>query len=205
MSGLTTTQLADRLNLTKGRISQMVKSGHLDGCYHGEGRNRRFDLAKAAERLQRKLDPGQMLGNGAKTKKQIEAALTGSADDPKHPAGASALNEKDISRYELARIQNAEEDLRRKRRESAAAEGTMVLASEVQQQIGRIMAQEIAEFEAVMREAASVLADKHGLDAREIRQVLNNEWRKHRQLRRDALNAESEDAELSEAEKAADI
>lgn len=205
MSGLTTTQLAEKLNLTKGRISQMVKSGHLDGCYHGEGRNRRFDLAKAAERLKRNLDPGQMLGNGAKTKKQLEAALTGSAEDPKHPAGASELPEKDISRYELARIQNAEEDLRRKRRESAAAEGTMVLASEVQQQIGRIMAQEIAEFEAVMREAASVVADTHGLDAREIRQVLNDEWRKHRQLRRDELKAEAESAELSDAEKAADI
>ncbi len=205
MSGLTTTQLAEKLNLTKGRISQMVKSGHLDGCYQGEGRNRRFDLAKAAERLKRNLDPGQMLGNGAKTKKQLEAALTGSAEDPKHPAGASELPEKDISRYELARIENAEEDLRRKRRESAAAEGTMVLASEVQQQIGRIMAQEIAEFEAVMREAASVVADIHGLDAREIRQVLNDEWRKHRQLRRDELNAEAESADLSEAEKAADI
>lgn len=205
MSGLTTTQLAERLDLTKGRISQLVKSGQLDGCYHGEGRNRRFDLGKAAEKLKRNLDPGQMLGNGAKTKKQIEAALSGAAPDPKASTGARLIDDADISRYELARIQNAEEDLRRKRRESAAAEGSMVLVSEVQQQIGRIMAQEIAEFEALMREAAIVVADTYGLDARAVRQVLLDEWRTHRVSRRDALKDEVKAAELSEAERAADI
>jgi hypothetical protein len=205
MSGLTTTQLAERLNLTKGRISQLVKAGDLDGCYHGEGRNRRFDLAKAAEKLKRNLDPGQMLGNGAKTKKQIEAVLTGEASDQRASTGARVLDHGDVSRYELARIQNAEEDLRRKRRESAAAEGTMVLVSEVQQQIGRIVSQEIAEFEAVMREAAIVLADLYGLEARAVRQVLLNEWRNHREARRDALKEEAQNTDLSEAEKAADI
>ena len=205
MSGLTTTQLAERLDLTKGRISQLVKSGQLDGCYHGEGRNRRFDLAKAAEKLKRNLDPGQMLGNGAKTKKQIDAARNEAPADRPAPSGASVLPDTDLSRYELARIQSAEEDVRRKRRESAAAEGTMVLVSEVQHQIGRLMSQEIAEFEAVMREASIVLADTYGLEARAIRQVLIEEWRKHRAARRDALQDEAQGAKLSDAEKAADI
>lgn len=81
----------------------------------------------------------------------------------------------------------------------------MVLVSEVQQQIGRIMAQEIAEFEALMREAAIVLADTYGLEARAVRQVLLDEWRTHRMARRDALKDEVKTAELSEDERAADI
>ena len=204
MSGLTATQLAQHLSLSKGRISQMVKAGQLDGCYTGSGRQRRFDLAKAAQKLKHVLDPGQMLGNGAQTQKKISAALEAKPTGNK-PAGATALLEGDVSRYELARIQNAEEDLRRKRRESAAAEGTMVLVAEVQSQIGKIVSQEIAEFESVMREAAIVVAENFGLEARAVRKVLIDEWRSHRANRRDALREVAAGANLSKDEKDADI
>ncbi|MEP5730356.1 MAG: hypothetical protein ABJL67_13420 [Sulfitobacter sp.] len=205
MSGLTATQLAEQLSLSKGRISQLVKSGQLDGCFEGAGRSRRFDLAKAAAKLKHVLDPGQMLGNGSDTKKQITAALTGAVAQDQNPTGAMVLPKADVSRYELARIQNAEEDLRRKRRESAAAEGTMVLVAEVQQQISKVVSQEIAEFEAVMREAAAVVADKFELDARMVRQVLIEEWRSHRKNRRDTLKDMASEAVLSEAERKANI
>jgi len=151
------------------------------------------------------LDPGQMMGNGAETKKQITAALTGAVQEAQKPTGATVLPARDVSRYELARIQNAEEDLRRKRRESAAAEGTMVLVSEVQQQISKVVSQEVAEFEAVMRDAAAIVADKFELDARVVRQVLIDEWRTHRKTRSDALKTIAEEAELSEAEREMNI
>ena len=81
----------------------------------------------------------------------------------------------------------------------------MVLVSEVQHQIGRLMSQEIAEFEAVMREASIVLSDTYGIEARAIRQVLVDEWRKHRAARRDALQDVAQDGQLTDAERAADI
>lgn len=202
MTGLTTTQIAAHLTVTKGRISQLVKDGTLDGCYTGQGRGRRFDPAKVAERLQRKLDPGQMMGNGSGTKKRIKSIL-GEQDQSGDQATSSP--EAGHSRYELARIKNAEEDLKRKQRETAAAEGTMVLVSEVQQQIAKIVGQEVAEFDSVLRDAAAVLAETHGLDVREVKQVLIDEWRSHRAKRRDTLHALATEAGFSEAEREADI
>ena len=69
MELLTATQLAKKLDVTRGRISQYVSAGKLDGCFSGSGRQRRFDLDKVKAALQHRLDPGQMMGNGAVTKK----------------------------------------------------------------------------------------------------------------------------------------
>ena len=65
MELLRASELADRLSLSRGRISQLVSEGKFEGCYEGKGRNRRFDLAKCVTCLERGLDFGQVHGNGA--------------------------------------------------------------------------------------------------------------------------------------------
>ncbi len=208
MAGLTATQLAEELTLSKGRISQMVKAGTLNGCFTGEGRQRRFDLAKAAAVIGRKLDPGQMLGNGAKTqvaakKALAEFSLQDLDDGEKRQAagGATKLNDDDPSRYEMARTQRAEELARRERRNNLVDEGLFVLASEVETQVRRQIGQEIAAFEtSVIRDGARNIADQLGVDYKKARQILRMVWREYRSGRKDVKADEAKMATLSEVE-----
>jgi ribosomal protein S25 len=206
MAGLTTTALAERLGLTKGRISQLVSSGKLDGCYSGDGRNRRFDLGKSAEALQLKLDPGQMLGNGASTKRKlVDLADGGDTEEDQGRQGRDTLSPRDPDRYELARTQKVEEEARRLRRQNAESDGSMVLASAVRQEVVRQVGQEVAQFENVLRDGARAIADRMGIDYRIARQILTETWRKHRGDRAEAKQAEAEGADMTDAERAADF
>lgn len=210
MTQLSASELAATLGLSKARISQLVGSGKLDGCWRGEGRLRRFDLAAAAEALGRRLDQAQMLGNGAATKRAIAAIQSGAKPDAgdastEHGAGATVLPASDAGRYELARAQKAEEETRRLRRQNALEEGTYVLASEVELVTARLLAQEVAGFETALREGARAIADRLGVDFKAARQILIDVWRAHRAGRDEALTQHAAEADLSPAEKAGDI
>jgi hypothetical protein len=212
MTQINASTLAQKLQVTPGRVSQYVAEGKLDGCYSGTGRARRFDLGKCVEALGRKLDRGQMLGNGAETRRALDAVQAGKGDTkaataaPKEPAaGASELPQKDPDRYEMARTQKAEEEARRLRRQNAEAEGTYVLASEVERQVAKVMAQEIAEVDSVLREGARKVADSLGVDYKSVRQLLTETWRAHRSGRADVLEKFAQEASKTAAELNEDI
>ncbi|MCB1341091.1 MAG: hypothetical protein KDK24_08500 [Pseudooceanicola sp.] len=209
MAHLTASQLAAELNLSKGRISQLVADGRLDACYSGEGRGRRFDLQACADALNRKLDPGQMLGNGAATKQRLAAVRADETDEDADPIRpdrpGDVLTPRDPDRYELARIQKVEEEARKLRRSNAEAEGTVVLAASVSRQVAQQISQEIAEFETVLREAARRIADRLGVDYRTARQIMVETWREHRGARTEALAARASSARMDDEERAADI
>jgi hypothetical protein len=213
MAHVNATELATTLNVTKARVSQYVSEGKLAGCYTGEGRARRFDLVACAKALGRNLDKGQMLGNGAETRKALADLATGAmAGDrapppPAPPARRSdvEMSQNDPDRYELARTQKAEEEARRLRRQNAEAEGTYALVSEVNRQVAQQMAQEIGEFEAVLRDGARQVADVLGVDFKTVRQILTDKWRGHRATRAAQLTAQAESMGLSPAEQAEDI
>lgn len=213
MVELTATELAKCLKLSKGRISQLAGSGQLDGCFHGEGRARRFDLVKVAKALGQNLDPGQMMGNGAPTRaalKNIEAGEPGSGADAegnaKSPAGASTLSRKDPDRYELARIQKAEEEARKLRRGNEEAEGSYVLASQVASEVSRQISREIAGFEStVIRDGARRVADELGVDFKTVRAIMTEIWRDHRKRQSGEKFEEAQAATMSSDERDADI
>ncbi|WP_444452563.1 hypothetical protein ACTTAI_16305 [Rhodobacter capsulatus] len=202
---LSASQLAQQLNLSRARISQLVSEGKLEGCYVGENRQRRFDLGKARAALLGRLDPGQMMGNGAETKR----ALREIAETPIAPASARSqrdgvLPPADPDRYELARIESAEQDARRKRRDNERDEGKWVLAEAAEREAARLLAREIAQFETVLRDAARDVADKFGADFREVRAVLLTRWRTYRLERSSALADEASAATLTDDERTAD-
>ncbi|EBA08939.1 hypothetical protein [Sagittula stellata] len=215
MAGLTTTELAKELGVTKGRVSQYVSEGKLEGCYQGDGRARRFDLVKAAEALGRRLDKGQMMGNGAATRRSLRGIEAGEAPPealpeapPEAPArkpGGDVLPARDPDRYELARTQKVEEEARRLRRQNVLDEGTMVLAEEAARQAKRQLAQEIAQVETMLRDAARRVADVMGVDYREVRSILIDQWRAHRGERSEALTGVAAAAGASDEEREADF
>ncbi|ETX26863.1 hypothetical protein [Roseivivax isoporae] len=204
---MNTTQLAEKLGLTKGRISQYVREGKLDGCYTGDGRQRSFDLDKVAARLGRRLDAGQMMGNGAETRRRLRDLDPEPAPVPEDPPARpdAELRKTDPDRYELARIHKAEEEARRLRRQNLEAEGTLVLADKVAQATARALAQEVAEFESVMRRAARGVADELGVDFKTVRRIMIESWRAHRGERAVALAAQAEEAHMDADERDADI
>lgn len=211
MSQLNATELAARLGLSKARISQYVAEGKLDGCFSGDGRGRRFDLGRVTTALGHRLDLGQMLGNGAETRRALKDAATEPALPlaPPAPRKAAPPLPPDVieepSRYDLARIQIAEEDARRKRRDNERDEGRWVLAEEVARESAKQLGQELAKFEIALRDGARDVADQFGIDFREVRQVLMRQWRAHRGARAQALALNAEACQTSEAEKEADI
>lgn len=216
-------ELARELKVSGARVSQYVSEGKLTGCYQGDGRARRFDLEKVAAALGKRLDPGQMMGNGAQTKLALAAigrpagdahALLpveddGEGDLPAAPqrqgAGATELPRHDADRYELARTQKAEEEARRLRRLNAEAEGRYVLAAEVGQSVARLIGQEIAEIETVLRDGARRIADQMGVDFKAVRAILTQTWREHRATRVGQLEMQAGGAVLSPVEQAENI
>ncbi|MBT9386973.1 hypothetical protein KM176_24245 [Pseudooceanicola sp. CBS1P-1] len=198
---VTAAELAERMEVSRPRVTQWVQSGVLDGCFTGEGRGRRFDLGRAMAALGRNLDPAQMLGNGARTRRVLRAGESTPADLPKPERGLPA---KEPDRYELARILNAEEDLRRKRRDNEREEGRWILAEAAERSASALVAREIGQFEAALRDGARKIADTENLDYRSVRAVLLGVWRDHRAARARALARAAELAELSDAEREED-
>lgn len=207
---LSATELADRIGLSKGRISQLVSEGKLAGCYVGDGRQRRFDLDKSVRALKGNLDPAQMLGNGLETKRRLaELARTGTEGQESartaSPRADSPLSAGDNDRYELARAAKAEEDLRAMRLRNGREEGLYVYASEVERQVASVLSQEIAEFENVLRDGARLVADKLGIDFKAARKILIDHWREHRAKRSTQLAKDAGAAEMLPSEEENDI
>lgn len=206
---VTGVELAKALGVSRQRVHQYVTSGKLEGCYTGSGNQRRYDLSKCANALGKRLDAGQMMGNGAGTR----SAIKDISGDGTHRetarrssgAGAEPLASNDPDRYEMARIQKAEEEARKLRRQNAEAEGLYVLASEAAMQASRLVAQEISEFETVLRDGARMIADKLGVDFKTARKILVDTWRAHRSDRAETLEEQSEAATLSDVEQDEDI
>lgn len=210
MQTVNAAELAGILNLSKGRVSQLAKEGRLDGCYTGDGRSRRYDPALVAQKLKGSLDQAQLLGNGASTRRAIGAILTAEAPSVQIPKTAGrrtdgALPPDDDDSYEMQRKAKLAEEVRRLRRQNELDEGTLVLTSEVDRQVARVLRQELAEIEEMLRTGARAVADKLGVDFRAVRQILLDTWRAKRGDRSAALADLADAGAMTDAELDADI
>ena len=202
---LTASQLAAALGVSRPRISQLVSERKLDGCFAGDGRARRFDLEKCIAALDRQLDPGQQMGNGAAAAGRRREVARGA--EPRISSGASDQMTLPASsaggdRYQVARAELAETRAVRERMALAELEGRYVLAADVELATRRAIAAEVAEFEGVLRLAAAAIAAEHGLEARFVRASLLKQWRAHRATRAEAARLASESAAPSDEEAA---
>lgn len=206
---ITASELAKTLGISRQRVHQLVQAGKLDGCFSGDGSMRRFDLAKSADALGKRLDPGQLMGNGAATKAAIRdlatASLTSLPDEPGAPSEARAANSMDPDSYEAVRIQKTKAEARRLSRQNAEAEGHYVLASAAAQATARLVAHEISKFQMALDRGSRIAADKLGLDYKSLRTIMREALRDHRTERSLALEEEAAIAEMTEIEKAEDI
>lgn len=203
--GITATQLADEMGLTKGRISQLVKNGVFDGCFQGDGRKRRYDLGACIEAYRGGTDVRQSSGNSAKTHAKLDALSVGGtkqrakqADKSKHPEESTSASAN--KRLNEARAQQAEIRARREARQELEAEGLYVLASEVARVTEKLLSNELSQTESLLKDMARLVADKNGLPFKEVRRDMLDLWREHRNGRSDDLSGHAEGAELTEKE-----
>jgi len=192
---LTATELAGALGYSKGRISQLVASGQLAGCWRGEGRGRRFDLAKSAAALNVRLDPGQQTGNGVRHLER-RARL---GDGPDH---VEPIENSDARRLARARADAAEVAARQKAREEAETVGRYVLADEHRRACRAMVAHTVASAERVLVDEVRRLARDLGANPAEAVAAARAAWRKARAAQARALGELADAAAPTETEAA---
>lgn len=173
----TKSEFAAMVNLSPGRISQLIKDGRISpGALEGEGRNARIIVDRAKSELARTLDPSQSFGlNGMKTR----AALTGAATPPLSPVPDTSqmiLQEKLVQ----ARLQTL-----RMQRDEALEEGRYILADEAKAKIAAAASQTLAILEtgqsamadAVMALILRMRDEKTEISARDIEVTIEQVFR----------------------------
>jgi hypothetical protein len=196
---LTAVELAARLRYSKGRISQLVSAGRLDGCFRGEGRARRFDLAKVAERLAIALDPGQQTGNGLR-QLAARADLLAPAPAPAAPAPDRPRAEDDAARLARARADEAEVKAQQARRQLALDEGRYVLAAEVARAQASAVQRLLAEAERHLLAEVRRLAAEAGADPKAAAAEARRRWRAWRADQARVFGAAADAAAPTDAE-----
>ena len=107
LNTVTKAEFARMVNLSPGRVSQMISEGKLTDCLVGTGREARINADLAIEKLKLRRDPGQALGNGAKATLVIPAAATPPVAPPAPPSESDGISIKlQRAKLEQAEFQN---------------------------------------------------------------------------------------------------
>lgn len=164
-------EFARMVNLSAGRVSQMISEGKLSDCLDGEGRNARIHVEKAIEKLKLRRDPAQALGNGAKANLVTPAAVPA-------PAAAPPTESDDISlKLQRAKLAEAEFRNRKLREEEKAREGIYVKAEDVQAETAKLATSLLQLFEGGLTEVATEISGAFKVPQRDVLHLLKKRFR----------------------------
>jgi hypothetical protein len=164
LNTVTKGEFAKMVNLSPGRVSQMISEGKLSDCLVGEGREARIDAAKAIEKLKLRRDPGQALGNGAKATLSVTPAAPSVSDD--------------ISlKLQRAKLEEAEFRNRKLREEERAREGTYVRADDVKAETAKLATRLLQLFEGGLTDVATEIAATFKVPQRDVLHLLKKRFR----------------------------
>lgn len=174
LNTVTKGEFARLVNLSPGRVSQMISEGKLTDCLVGEGRDARIDAAKAIEKLKLRRDPGQALGNGAKATLVAPTVAPSAAAAAPLPASESD----DISlKLQRAKLEEAEFRNRKLREEERARAGTYVLAEDVKAETAKLATRLLQLFEGGLNDVATEIAAQFSLPQRDVLHLLKKRFR----------------------------
>lgn len=166
MELLSKSDFAAHINVSAGRVSQMLTAGIIgQDCLVGEGRSAKIDVAKAVRQIGLRRDIGQSLSNGIGTQLTL----------PEQPA-APKPNKTDDLAQQLQ--QERLESERRKNRIAASEElvrqGQLVPADQVRASMTKLARQVDDENGAMLADFASEIASKFGLVQRDVLHLLRH-------------------------------
>ena len=177
---------AKLVNVSPGRVSQMIAEGKIADCLVGEGREQRIDVDKAIEKLKIRTDPGQRMGNGAATRLDIVPHAAPVAQPP------TVADDLDI-RLKKERLAQAEAQNRKLREEEKARVGTSVAAEHVRAETAKLAGTILQMFERGLAGIAAEIAATYKLPQRDVVHLVRKQFRDVRtdvskKLAADALN-----------------
>lgn len=191
---LSKSEFARAINVTPGRVSQMIAEGKIGPeALEGEGRRAKIRVEVAKRLIAERTDIGQRFGNGIGT-------LLGPAntDVPHEPPAqreatpreasdpvAEAIKAERLRALQLANARAAEDRL--------AERGRYVRADQTKAAMTKMAAAILTVFEGGLADLASAIAAEHGLPHRDVLHRLRTEFREVRAkaaeaFRRDLAN-----------------
>lgn len=193
MQTLSKGEFARHINVSAGRVSQMISEGIIGrDALEGEGRMARVVVARAVEQIRRRRDVGQASGNGLMTRlDDPEPRLTPAPDGL-----ASTLASRSDDLAEKIQQQRLE-DLQRKNRLAAIEEhrqvGALIQADDMKREVAKAVQDVISVFLGMAPDLANAIAAKFGVPQRdvlfEVRRVMADRRAEASAARRDAAEA----------------
>jgi hypothetical protein len=190
-------EFATLIQVSRGRLSQMVKSGKVYGdAVVGTGQFARIRVAAAIAQLRLSID-----GSVGNARLKLDAISDGPNSDSQAAASDTSV-ENDIKKERLAQLSLSND---RARAEAAAASGRYTKTADARQQMGRIASTLVNAFEGHQAELASKIAAKFSLSLRDVQHFTRAEFRTFRVRASDALRQQAQEIpEFVEDDLAAD-
>lgn len=185
---VTKSELARRLNVTPGRVSQYLAEGKIYGdAIVGEGRAAMIDYGLARSQLGLALDPVQMTA-------QMRTLPEG--DAPAAPAtqqGAAQSNE--LSRHQEIKVQQAELVLRRQLRDDLADRGIYMRTDEARREWGKALSEIVDAIDQWMGALTDRLSTELKVERQQVSVILRRELRAWRESQASLAQERASDEE----------
>ncbi|WP_099864719.1 hypothetical protein [Pararhizobium haloflavum] len=203
---LTKAEFAAHINVSKARVSQLVKDGVIGpDCLAGEGRSARVIVARAVQEIRRKRDVGQSVGNGLTTRLDEAPVQTDAFVAEPIPTREVQPRldtvEDQIKREKLAHQRMVN---RRAAEEEETRRGSLMPTDAARVEMTQIAATMMQIFEGALPEFATAIAGKFELPQRDVLHELKQVYRdvrkaaEARERRRAASLSATEEVEIEE-------
>lgn len=198
---VTKADFARIVNVDRSRVTRWIGEGKISGdALVGQGPNARVRVRAAKAQLRRHLDISQRFGNGINTRLNDDGSLSpyvaqapatsaagAGSGTPIHLPPVDTLEEQ-IKRERLATLQRQNRKLAE---EEAARAGLFCLAEDARREMGRIAARLMTEFEAMIGDMATELAQATGLSSRDLIHRMRAASRRFRERAAEQMNSEA--------------
>ena len=173
---------AKAIGVSPGRITQYITAGIITrDALVGEGRAAKVRADVAREQIRLRRHVGQSLGNGLMTHLASEPPAVAAATPPVSPSLAASLQPTDTddvaAKIQLERLEQERRKNRLAQIDEARTLGQLVVAEDVQREIGKVSQQLMNVFLGMAPDIANAIASKFSVPQRDalhlVRQVMN--------------------------------
>ncbi len=150
-------QFAVLTNVSKGRVSQWIAEGKIDGdALDGEGRDAKVRVPIALAQLKKRLNIDQRFGNGlgARLDLRLVSPRTTNRAGRSGTASAATVEEK----IALERLEQLQRNNRQAAKEEATRAGLLTDAEDARRQFGRIAQSMVTVFEGALTDLATSIS-----------------------------------------------
>ena len=193
-------QFAVLTNVSKGRVSQWIAEGKIDGdALDGEGRDAKVRVPIALAQLKKRLNIDQRFGNGLGTRLDLRLVSPAPTDEPVEPPPPRPPTVEE--KIALERLEQLQRNNRQAAKEEATRAGLLTDAEDARRQFGRIAQSMVTVFEGALTDLATSISATFKLPQRDVLHHLRGEFRKVRAAAAESVRrASGELLELTEIE-----